>query len=111
LFYSTCMPGAVTSTDSFATVANQTVNSGYDTTRKAVNTWLRAGGGGLFNGQSGRTRTGLLDRAALVEANNGGLGVWNATMTSDGTHPTQATHAGVMASLVQTSFTGFSMPS
>jgi hypothetical protein len=111
LFYSTCMPGAVTSTDSFATVANQSVSASYDTTRKAVNTWLRAGGGGLFNGQSGRTRTGLLDRAALVEANNGGLGVWNAAMTSDGTHPTQATHAGVMASLVQTSFTGFSMPS
>ena len=111
LFYTTCMPGAVTSTDSFATVVNQTVNSGFDTTRKAVNTWLRAGGGGLFTGQSGRTRTGIVDRAALVEANNGGLGVWKAGMTSDGTHPTQATHAGVMASLVQTSFGGFSLPS
>ena len=111
LFYSTCMPGAVTSTDSFATVANQTVNSTYDTTRKTVNTWLRAGGGGLFTGQSGRTRTGLLDRAALVEANNAGLGVWNPATTTDGTHPTQATHAGALASLVQTSFSGFSLPS
>ncbi len=110
LFYSTCMPGAVTSTDSFATVANQTVNSGYDSTRKAVNTWLRAGGGGLFTGQSGRTRTGLLDRAVLVEANNGGLGVWNAGLTTDGTHPAQATHAGVLASLVQTAFGGFTLP-
>ncbi len=111
LFYSTCMPGAVTSTDSFATVANQSVNTSYDAVRKTVNTWLRAGGGGLFTGQSGRTRTGILDRAALVEANNGGYGVWNANMTADGTHPTQATHAGVMAPLVQTAFGGFSLPS
>ena len=111
LFYSTCMPGAVTSTDSFATVVNQTVNSSYDSNRKAVNTWLRAGGGGLFTGQYGRTRTGILDRAALVEANNGGLGVWNAGMTTDGTHPSQATHAGVMASLVQSTFGGFALPS
>ena len=110
LFYSTCMPGAVTSTDGFATVANQTVNSGYDGVRKSVNTWLRAGGGGLFTGQSGRTTTGILDRAALVEANNGGLGVWTAGMTTDGTHPAQATHAGVLASLVQTSFAGFTLP-
>ncbi len=111
LFYSTCMPGGVTSTDSFATVVNQSVSSSYDTTRKTVNTWLRAGGGGLFTGQSGRTRTGILDRAALVEANNGGVGVWNAGMTTDGTHPSQATHAGVLASLVQTSLGGFALPS
>ena len=111
LFYSTCMPGAVTSTDGFATVANQSVNAGYDTVRKAVNTWLRAGGGGLFTGQSGRTRTGILDRAALVEANNGGYGVWNPGMTNDGTHPAQATQAGALAGLVQTIFAGFSLPS
>ena len=110
LFYSTCLPGAVTSTDSFATVANQTVNSGFDTVRKTVNTWLRAGGGGLFTGSSGRTRTGLVDRAALVETNNGGLGVWNPGMTTDGTHPTQAIHSGVMAGLVQSAFAGFSLP-
>ena len=30
LFYATCMPGGVTSTDSFATVANQSVSSAYD---------------------------------------------------------------------------------
>ena len=110
LFYSTCMPGGVTSTDSFATVANQTVNSGYDGVRKSVNTWLRAGGGGLFTGQNGRTRTGILDRAALVEANNGGLGVWNAGMSTDGTHPSQATHSGALAGLVQSAFSGFALP-
>ncbi len=110
LFYSTCMPGAVTSTDGFATVVNQGVNGGYDATRKTVNAWLRAGAGGLFTGQYGRTRTGILDRAMLVEANNGGLGVWNAGLTSDGTHPVQATHAGVLAGLVQTAFGGFTLP-
>lgn len=110
LFYETCMPGGVTSTDSFATVANQSVTASYDTARKAVNTWLRAGGGGLFTGQSGRTRTGLLDRAAAVEVNNAGVGVWGANLTNDGTHPTQATHAGVLASLVQSTFTGFPLP-
>ncbi len=31
-------------------------------------------------------------------------------MTSDGTHPTQATHAGVLASLAQTALGGFTLP-
>ena len=110
LFYATCMPGAVTSTDSFATVANQSVGSSFDTNRKAVNSWLR-GGGGLFTGASGRTRTGIIDRAAAVEVANGALGVWGPGMTSDGTHPTQAVHAGALAGLVQTAMGGFSLPS
>ena len=111
LFYSTCMPGGVTSTDSFATVTNQSVSSVYDGNRKAVNTWLRAGGGGALGGKSGRTLTGIIDRAAAVEAQNGaGAGVFMANYTNDGTHPTQATHTNVLAPLVQTLATSFRLP-
>ena len=110
LFYATCMPGGVTSTAGFATVASQSVSSTNDANRKAVNTWLRAGGGGLLSGKSGRTMTGIIDRAAAVEVQNGGLGVWGAGMTNDGTHPTQAVHAGALAALVQTAMAGFSLP-
>ncbi len=111
LFYSTAMPGGVNSTDSYATVANQSVSSVYDTNRKAVNTWLRAGGGGLFTGLSGRTLTGVIDRAAAVEVQNGSSGVWQPNYTNDGTHPTQAVHASVLAPLVQAVFSGFTLPS
>jgi hypothetical protein len=111
LFYSTCMPGAIASTDAFATVGNQAASAtSNDANRQAINAWLRAGGGGLFTGQSGRTRTGLLDRAALVEVANGAVGVWKAGYTNDGTHPTQATHSGVLAPLIQSAFTGFTLP-
>lgn len=110
LYYATCMPGGVTSTDGFTTVANQSVSAAYDTNRKAVNTWLRAGAGGLLNGTWGRTRTGVLDRAALVEQANGAVGVWGAGMTNDGTHPTQTVHAGVLAGLVQGTFSGWALP-
>jgi hypothetical protein len=111
LFYATCMPGAINSSDSYATVANQSVSgTSNDANRQTVNAWLRAGGGGLFTGQSARTRTGIIDRAAQVETPNGAVGVWKAGMTNDGTHPTQTVHAGVLASLVQTTFAGFSLP-
>ena len=105
LFYSTCMPGGVSSTDSFATVGNQAVSAVYDSNRKAVNTWLRSGGGGLFTGRYGRTITGIIDRAAAVEAagvigtGSNGTGVWQPGYTNDGTHPTQAVHTTVMAPL------------
>ncbi len=66
--------GCVTSTDSFATVANQSVSSSYDADRKTVNTWLRAGGGGLFTGQSGRTRTGSWTGRRWWRPTTAGLG-------------------------------------
>ena len=111
LFYSTCLPGGVTSTDSFATVANQAVSSVYDTNRKAVNTWLRAGGGGLLAGKSGNTLTGIVDRAAAVEVQNAaGNGVFAVGATNDGTHPTQATHTSTLAPLIQSLAAGFVLP-
>ena len=111
LFYSTCMPGGVTSTDSFATVANQSVSSSYDSNRKSVNAWLRGGAGGLLAGKWGNTTTGLLDRAAAVEVQNGaGAGVFQAGVTNDGTHPTQATHTATLAPLVQALASNFVMP-
>ena len=112
LFYSTAMPGGVNSTDSYATVGNQSVSSVYDTNRKAVNTWIRTGGGGLFSGLTGRTLTGIIDRAAVVEVQNGPSGgVWQPNYTNDGTHPTQAVHANVLAPLIQSVFSGFTLPS
>ena len=111
LFYSTCMPGGVNSTDSYATVANQAVSSVYDANRKAVNAWLRSGGGGLFGGLTGRTLTGIIDRAAAVEVQNGSSGVWQPGYTNDGTHPTQTVHTNVLAPLVQSVFSGFTLPS
>ena len=114
LFYETFMPAPVSSTDGFTTIANQSVSSTPDGNRKAVNAWLRGGAGGLLSGQSGRTRTGLLDRAALVEVGNGKIGVWNVVsgvgFSIDGTHPTQTTHANILAPMFQTIFTGFQMP-
>ena len=111
LFYSTAMPGGVSSTDSFATVTNQAVSSAFDSNRKAVNTWLRAGGGGMLAGKSGNTITGIIDRAAVVEAQNAaGNGVFLASATNDGTHPTQATHTTLLAPLVQSLFSGFTLP-
>lgn len=110
LFYSTAMPGAVTSTDSFATVANQAVSNVYDGNRKAVNAWLRSGAGGLLTGKNGRTTTGIIDRAAAVEVQNGSSGVFQAGFTNDGTHPTQAVHTSILAPLVQAVFGNFVLP-
>ena len=113
LYYSTIMPGGVTSTDSFATVGNQTVNATFDANRKAVNTWLKSGAGGSVptTGWFNRTRVGVIDRAAAVEANNGGLGVWQPGMSADGTHPTQPTHTSTLAPLMQSVAASFVLPS
>ncbi len=110
LFYSTAMPGGVTSTDGFATVANQAVSNVYDSNRKAVNAWLRAGGGGLLTGKNGRTTTGIIDRAAVVEVQNGSSGVFQPGFTNDGTHPTQAVHTSTLAPLMQAVFGSFALP-
>ena len=112
LFYSTCMPGGVTSTDGYATVANQSVSASYDGNRRAVNAWLRGGAGGLLAGKWGGTLTGIVDRAATVEVQNAaGAGVFAAGATNDGTHPTQATHTTVLAPLIQAQFAGLVLPS
>ena len=112
LFYSTCMPGAVTSTDGFATVANQ---SGEQRLRQHAQ-------GGEQLAARGRRRP--VHRAVRAHADRAcwigrrwwrrtmvASGVWNPGLTSDGTHPAQATHAGVLASLAQASLGGFALPS
>lgn len=80
-----------TSTDSWATMANQTVSDGPTGARIAVNDWIRAGADGLL--------TGHFDTADTVEtARNSGLWITNGTAnayTVDGTHPSPLGHATV----------------
>ena len=75
-----------------------------------MNAWLRSGAGGLLTGKNGRTTTGIIDRAAVVEVQNGSSGVFQAGFTNDGTHPTQAVHTSTLAPLVQAVFGNFALP-
>ena len=94
------IPPRCTSTDSFATLLNQTVNSpnvNWEAERLALNTWLRAGAGGLVNK--------VFDFAAICE--EGGVsqtGKWKVTgvangYTSDGAHPNETTQALMVADI------------
>lgn len=98
------IPPRTTSTDSWATLGNQTINSpnaNWETERLALNTWIRAGGGGLL--------TTFIDFAAIVE--DGGLsqtGKWKVTgsangYTSDGNHPNDTAQA-LIAAAINTSY-------
>ena len=86
IYQTTLMP-KTTSTDSWATTANQTVTSD-ETARLAVNTWILGGAGGLIDG--------YIDVAAQVTTTTGsGARVWRVdlgTPTTDGIHPTAALH-------------------
>lgn len=110
----TCTP-QTTSTDSWATLGNQTVmNGSKETTRLSFNEWLRAGAptvdgvavaagtnGALVAGASGHPLTGYLEIADLVESARDS-GKWRVDLgapTTDGTHPSAVIAAAVAAGL------------
>lgn len=117
--YGATLTPITTSSDSFATLANQTVNAN-DAVRVAVNTWLRAGApldpttkavvaagtnGALVAGDGTHPLKRIYDFAAVAES--GSTGKWVVTgaanyATSDGTHPSDAMHV-LMAGTISTS--------
>ena len=126
LFQTTIVP-RTTSTDSWATVANQTVRSG-ESVRLALNTWLRAGApmaagvavavgtaGALVAGNAGHPLCAIFDVAAAVEVNasnvltlNGGFWITTGAAnypTADGIHPSRATSILMSAAVDDTKFT------
>lgn len=108
----TCTP-YTTSSDSFATTANQTaVMTTGETRRLDWNAWLRDGApilsgaavvtgssapGTLRAGDVGHPLDGVCDTAAEVETVSG---KWNASTTGEGLHPNPAGHA-LMAAAVE----------
>lgn len=116
LVYAPTLGPNTTSTDSWATVGNQTANAN-DAARTSYNDWLRAGapidptthaadaigtGGALLAGSVGHPLTAYFEAADAVEsARNSGK--WKApSYTADGIHPT-ATGAVALAATVPTS--------
>lgn len=75
-----------TSSDSWVTEGNQTVNSSYQTLRAQYNTWALAGADGLYDG--------TIDLAPSIESVST-PGKWLANMTTDGIHPNSAGHAAM----------------
>jgi hypothetical protein len=103
------------STDSFATLGNQTLVAG-SPVRNTVNGWMRLGcpvdpstfapldttNGALLAGQSGHPFVGVIDAVAGIETAPLS-GFWKSPgYTTDGLHPTTVGHTA-MASLVDTS--------
>ena len=79
-----------TSSDSWATVANQTVVAS-NSVRIALNTWLATQVGVEFDK--------LLDCHTAVEAPGADAGKFQASMTADGTHLNATAHAAVATAL------------
>lgn len=81
VYQSTTCPRS-TSTDNWATLANQTVYAGnsYNTKRATFNAKLRTGAYGSLG-------VNVLDVAALIETAPDASGVWRAAYTGDGIHP------------------------
>lgn len=108
----TTITPVTTSTDVWATTANQTVTAN-EAIRVALNTWLRAGApldagtlavvsagtsGALIAGQPGHPLRAVVELADTVEtARNSGI--WQAGYTGDGTHP-NATAATALAAVL-----------
>lgn len=118
-FQTTITPNT-TSTDAWATTTNQTIpNSGNETKRVSLNTWLRDGapilagvavatgsnaGGTVRAGATGHPLKGVFEIADLAEsARNSGL--WKANYTADGLHPVSTAHAALAAGIVTSSIT------
>jgi lysophospholipase L1-like esterase len=124
VYQTTCTP-RTTSTDSWATLGNQTpVNArfgpeaGAGSDRQIFNTWLRDGApilngapvatasyadGTVRAGSKNHPLTGVIDSASVVETYNVSTNnwVWKVASTTDGIHPNAASHA-LMATVVQT---------
>lgn len=104
---------ASSSTDSWATLVNQTT-SAINSEKQALNAWLRDGcpigsgtlapvntgtsSGVLRAGAAGHPVSGVLDTGAAVESSPAS-GRWVVGTTSDGTHPNAAGHALMAAAL------------
>jgi lysophospholipase L1-like esterase len=79
--YQTTLPPVTTSTDSWATTANQTVTA-TNGIRTQVNDWIRTVPAPL---------AGYVEVADAAETSRNS-GIWNALYTSDGTHPNGVGH-------------------
>lgn len=86
--YQSTLTPVTTSTDSWATTANQTVTA-TNTVRTQVNDWIRSLPSPL---------AGCLEVADIVETSRNS-GIWKAGYTADGTHPTASTHATIASTL------------
>ncbi len=91
----TTLTPRATSTDSFATLGNQTPLAALATTRPAYNDWVRAGGPG------GGVRVWDVTPACESSLDSGKWVVTGAAnyATTDGIHPTAAIHAAMAATL------------
>jgi hypothetical protein len=108
--YWTTITPRTTSTDAFATTANQTPVAGAGAPRAALNDWLRAGapvnGSGAYvaPGTLGSVPSpllaGVVDIAGLVESSVNS-GVWNPADVFDGVHPSTTAHGNKIAPAVQ----------
>ena len=90
VYYATTCPRS-TSTDAWATTANQTVYAGnsYNTKRQTFNTNLRNGVYGVK----------VLDVATVIETAADSTGVWKAGMTGDGVHPLMNAKTAIVADI------------
>lgn len=125
VFQTTIIP-KTTSTDSWATIANQTPTAN-EQDRKDLNVWLRAGApllngvpvdagtaGAVIAGVQGHPLYQVFDTAATCEVNslnvltlNGGYWPVNGSAnypTSDGIHPSGAMHTAMAGAIVTSSF-------
>lgn len=120
--YQTTVTPVTSSTDKWATTANQTIYWPLQNAKRtAFNDWLRAGApivagvavaagtqGALLAGQAGHPLTDYIEIADIVEtARNSGI--WKVTgaengYTADGTHPTSAMHALMSAPIATFDF-------
>lgn len=114
--WQTTVTPITTSTDSWATVGNQTeYSSGFQTARIAVNAWIRGGGpldpddltpvavgtgGALVAGDVGHPLSGYFEVADAAESARDS-GKWKANYTADGIHP-NPTGAAALALAVDT---------
>jgi len=116
--YACTLVPRVTSTDLYATTANQTDTTGNTTVRAPVNDWLRAGApmstalvavaagtaGAITFGQAGHPAIGYFETADAVEsARNSGTWKVDGTAnkyTSDGIHPSAFGHTALSDAIV-----------
>lgn len=112
----TTLTPSTTSTDAWATVANQTVTAN-EAARVSYNNWIRDGApitaapssggvaaavgstGTIRMGQPGHPLAGYIEVADLAESARDS-GKWKAGYTVDGLHPNQTAHAALAAALV-----------
>jgi lysophospholipase L1-like esterase len=116
VFQTTITP-TTTSTDSWATTANQTI-SGSNAVRVSFNDWLRdgapissafvavatgSGGSALRAGDPLHPLAGYFETADSVESGRNS-GKWAASKTADGIHPNAAGHLLMAAAILTASF-------